>query len=204
MLRLMHVDEINELLLRLPMLVQAQEQRSPTFPGDAKAWLKSLEAAFSASRLYQAGSVAALRSGFVAAEHGQVPQGLEFRGRATRTRVVNAAASQALHRAADLAAGVVSDNQPRFAEAERLAAQIVAAAWSRQLIAAREDGDSNSQCLAALRHSLTSHSDLENGLIHLEGLVGPHDALVFLDRALTPYLSTTARATVESARLGTS
>ena len=103
MLRIMQAEEIAGLLLLLPGLVQQQQGRSPDFAPQALAWLNSLETVLAASRLYQTGGIAMLRSGLVAAEHGQVPAGLQFRGRPTRSRILNAAASEALQRAANVA-----------------------------------------------------------------------------------------------------
>jgi hypothetical protein len=184
MLRIASIEEIEALLLQLPDLIRLQERRSPEFADDTTAWLSSLENAFTANRLYQAAAVATLRSGLIAAEHGHLPDGLEFRGRPTRSRVMVALASHAIQRAVDLASTVVAENRPRLAESERVAQQIVAAVRSRESIPAREEGVTNTQYLRMLRRSLSASADLENAMVHLEGLVGPNDALVLLDRAL--------------------
>ena len=138
MLRIMQAEEIASLLLLLPDLVRQQELRSTDFVPNAGEWLNSLEGVFAASRLYQTGSIAMLRSGLVAVEQGHLPAGLQFRGHPTRSRVLNAVASQVLQRAAELASTLIAENQPRFAEAERVAQQIVATARSRGLIPVRE------------------------------------------------------------------
>ena len=188
MLRIMQVEEIAGLLLLLPNLVEQQQRRSTDFAPQARAWLNSLEEVFAASRLYQTGSIAMLRSGLIAAEQGQVPTGLQFRGRPTRSRVLNAAASEALQRAVNVASTLIAENQPRLAEAERVAHQIVTAAVSRGLTTGRAEGVSNTEYLRMLWRKLMTSPDLENGVVHLEGLVGPYDALILIDRALAPYL----------------
>lgn len=193
MLRLMHVEEIEGLLLGLPELVRRQERRAPEFTRLAGAWLDSLEGVFVANRLYQAGLIAALRSGIVAAEHGQAPAGLEFRSRPSRSRVLNAVASQALQRAAEVASAVIAEHRPRLAEAERVAQRIVAAALSRGLIGAPEAGVNTTEYLRMLRRSFAASGDVESAVVHLEGLVGPHDALALVDRALAPYLDAAPR-----------
>jgi hypothetical protein len=200
MLRIMHIEEIEGLLLLLPDLVRQQERRSTAFPPNAGAWLSSLEKVLAANRLYQAGNIATLRSGLVAAEQGQVPPGLQFRGRPNRSRVTYAVASQALQRAAEIASTLMAESRPRLAEAERVAQQIVAAALSRGLITTREEGVSHTQHLRMLRSSFVTSSDLESAVVHLEGLVGPHDALILLDRALTPHLDLTSLAIHSSLR----
>lgn len=188
MLRIAQVEEIKDLLLLLPDLVQQQGRRSPDFAQNAGAWLNSLEKVFTANRLYQAGKIAALRSGLVAAEQGQVPTGLEFRGLPSRSRILNAVASQALQHAAEVASALIAENRPRLAEAERIAHQIVAAVFSRGVIITRGEAGGNTQYLRMFRRSLVASSDLEIAAVHLEGLVGPHDALILFDRALAPRL----------------
>jgi hypothetical protein len=194
MLRIVHIEEIENLLLLLPILVQQQERRSADFAPNAREWLNSLEKAFAANRLYQAGYIATLRSGLVAVEQGQVPAGLEFRGRPSRSRTSSAVASQALQRAAEVTSTLIAENRLRLAEAERVAQQIVAIALSRGLIAARNEEVNNTQYLQMLRHSFVASSDLENAFVHLEGLVGPQDALILFDRALAPYGGITSLA----------
>ncbi len=184
MLRIASVEEIEALLLELPDLVRLQQDRSARFPERTSAWLVGLEDAFVANRLPQAGAIAALRSGLVAADQGLQPAGLEFRGRPTRSRMVVALASQAIQRAVAVAAPVVDENRPRLAEAERVAQQIVAAARARASIPAQARGTANADYLRVVRRSLTASEDLENAMVHLEGLVGAYDALILLDRAL--------------------
>lgn len=183
MLRLIQVEEIERLLLELPELVRLQERRSADFPARASAWLTSVEEVMSANRLYQAGLVAGVRSNLALADQGQIPTGLVYRGRPTRTRVMASAASEALQRSAEIVAAVMADNRPRIAEAERLAQQIIAVLRSHGLPPKPKELP-NEIYLRSLRSSLSQNSDLENVLIHLEGLVGPQDALVLLDRAL--------------------
>lgn len=187
MLRIVNIEEIERLLLQLPALVQQQEQRSANFASGAGTWLSALEKVLTANRLYQAGYIASLRSGLVAAEQGEVPAGLEFRGRSTRLRVLNAVASQALHRAVEVASTLIAENQSRLGEAERIAQQLVAVAFSRGLILARDKKMNDTQYLLSFKSHLVSNPDLENAVTHLEGLVGPYDALILLDRALAPH-----------------
>jgi hypothetical protein len=187
MLRITHVEEIEALLLLLPNLVRQQEHGSGTFAREAAEWLVLLENAFGANRLYQAGHVAMLRSDLAIAKTGQVPNDFEFRGLPSRSRVLNAVASRALQRAADLAGALVAENRPRLVEGERVAHQITAVALSRGLNLPPNPCASNTESLRAFRRNLGTSADLENAAAHLEGLVGPHDTLVLLDRAMSSH-----------------
>ncbi len=102
-------------------------------------------------------------------------------------KYLNAAASQALQRAAELASALIAENRPRLAEAERVVQQVVAVALSRELIAARDEAMTGTDYLVMVRKNLSASSDLDSAFVALEGLVGPTDALVLLDRALSPY-----------------
>jgi hypothetical protein len=187
MLRIVQIEEIEGLLFLLPDLVQQQQQRSPDFASNVSNWLSSLEEVFTSNRLYLAGNMAALRSGLVSVEQGQVPSGIEFRTRASRSRVVAAVASQALQRAAEMTSALLAENRSHLSEAEQIARQIVASAKSRGLITRQEPETSTTQYLQFLRRELGSNEDLENGFIMLEGLVGPQDTLVLIDQMLSSY-----------------
>jgi hypothetical protein len=191
MLRIPNIEEVENLLLQLPDLVQSQERRDASFPFKAEGWLGELENVLAANRLYQAGTIATLRSALVAAARGQVPTGLTFRGRASRSQVLHAVASESLRHASEVASALIGENRPRLAEAERVAHQIIAAALSHGVVSNRAGGVSNEQYIRSLRHELVTHGGLESAIVHLEGLAGPHDTLILLDRALAPYLELT-------------
>lgn len=186
MLHIRNVEEIEGFLLLLPDLVRQQASGSAAFAENVDSWLHSLEKVFEANRLYQAGNIAMLRSTIVAVKQGQLPRGIELQGRQTRSRVLKAVASEATQRGAEVASRVIEENRPRIEEATRFAQQIIAVALSRGLITKRGDGMNNTEYLRMIRRSFATISDLENVVVHLEGLVGPQDALVLLDRALTP------------------
>jgi hypothetical protein len=184
MLGIIQIEEIASLLLGVPALVRQQESRSFAFAESVSAWLESLETVLAANHLHHAGQVATARSGLISTRRGLVPQNLNFRGLPSRTRVLSAVASQALQTGSEIASAIITENRPRILDAERVAQQIVAVALARGIIPARPPGGGNTEFLRSLRRVLVSE-ELEAGTVHLEGLVGPHDALILLDRALT-------------------
>jgi hypothetical protein len=190
MLGIVHLEEIESLLLKLPLLAQQQEQRNSEFPARVRDWLAELEKVFVANRLHQAGGIAAIRSALIAADQGQVPADVKFRGRPTRSRVLNTVASQCLQQAAAMSTALAGEHRTRITEAERIARQVVAAAVSRNLVPCAPDQRDATHYLRSLRQSLASSNDLEAAIVHVEGLVGPNDLLVLLDRALAHHLRT--------------
>lgn len=73
MLRLVQIEEIESLMLLLPGLIKQQAQRSSDFVSKVSEWLTSMETALAANRIHQAGNIAAIRSGLVAAAQGHTP-----------------------------------------------------------------------------------------------------------------------------------
>lgn len=182
MLGIAQQEELERLLLGLPELVERQERRSTDFAASVGVWLKQLEHGFVAERLYQAAVIAALRSGLVAAEQGQVPVGYESLAGSSRARVAAAVASEGLRRATEVTAALLEEHRPRYLEGERVAQQIVAIAHSQGLIQddSEHQGGPHRQ---ALRRDLALDEGLERAMVHLEGLVGAGDTLILLERA---------------------
>lgn len=185
MLRLVQLEEIEGLLLALPGLVRLQERRSPDFVAAVAAWLGALEQAFAANRLPLSGEVAAIRSSLVTAEQGAIPSGVTFRGQPTKSRVLSALGSSSLQSAAALASGFAREQRPRFAEAEALTRQMIAVARHRSLVPAEPAGLAPTAYLRLVRQAMASSPELESAVVRVEGLVGPQDALILLDRGLT-------------------
>lgn len=184
MLRLPQLEELQRIMLEIPDLVRMQDLRAFDFAPRVLAWLQSLEKPLTATRQHQAGAIAALRSGLVAIDHGHLPSDLQLRVRATRSRVMAAAASQALQKAIQLVSPLVEDNAARFDEGAKLAQQIVALAAALGLMPRRDSSMTTQQYLGQIRAQLKQRGDLESGMVRLEGTVGSYDALALIDRAL--------------------
>ena len=185
-------------MLLVPKLVEAQQQRALDFPARVLAWLQNLEDLLSARRVSQVSGISAVRSALVAAQRGNFPAGSEVHGRLTRTRLLEGVASQSLQRGVQLLEDLIKVDRARFEEGAKIAQQIIAAGLSRGVIE-RRGGDR----INRTRQLLSTNNDLEAGCVHLEGLVGPVDALMLLDRALA---ATSAKGrpneTFESERQG--
>lgn len=183
MLRITHVEEIERLLLELPDLVRKQEQRDAFFPESAAAWLSRLEQTLVAKNLYQAATVAMLRSELVAAGQGQVPTNVAFKATASRRAIKSGVAAQAVQRASEVVSAIVQENRRRFAEGEEIAQQLVAVAVGRGIIVPPEPNMSPTEYFWDLRNRLI-HGEMESVVLRLEALVGPNDILILLSRAL--------------------
>lgn len=191
MLGIAHIEEITDLVLHVRTLIQLQEARSNQFAPSVAAWLKSLEGSLAQARLPQSSLVAALRSNLIAAQHGQIPRDIELSGRQTRARIIAATAAHVLDGATGVASSVLIENQKRLDDATRIAYQIIAIATSKGAVPARDSYTNTNQYLSHVRSALEGIDECEPGLVHLDALVGPYDALVTLDRAMQPFLRAT-------------
>lgn len=185
MLRITNLEEIQSLLLRIQYLVDLQERRDSDFVHEVKEWLSKLEKVIDNNRMPVAGNVAALRGLLISAERGVIPAGVEFHGRSTRRKIRDAAAAYVLRETGDLVSSVIQKDHERVAEAERLSQQLVAIAKAKGLIQERPSGENFTDMLKAIWRTLSDDSELSPGTINLEGLVGPNDALIVLDRTIT-------------------
>jgi hypothetical protein len=185
MLRIVNLEEIQGLLLRIPGLVDMMDQRDPDFVADVKQWLTTLEKALDSNRMPAAGNVAALRGLFISSEDGVIPSGIDFHGRPTKRKIRNATAALVLRGTGDLVSSVIQKDQERVSEAERLGRQLVALARAKQLIRQQPSGEDWKEMLKAIWRAMSDDPELSPGTTNLEGLVGPHDALIVLDRTIS-------------------
>lgn len=184
MLRLVNLEEIQNLRLHVPELVQILERHEPKFVDGVKAWLAQVEQALLNNRMPVAAEVATLRSVLIGAERGVMPPGLIFSGRTTPRKVKDAAAAEVLRKADEIVSNAIRTAAEQFAEGERLARQMMALAQHKGLLAAGATFGSPAARARALWDAMRSDPDLGPGTTHLAGLVGVYDALILLDRLL--------------------
>jgi hypothetical protein len=189
-LRIVNLEEIQGMLLRIPALVDLQERRAPNFAQDVKQWLSELEKVLDNNRMPVAGNVAALRGLLISTERGVIPAEVELHGRATKRKIQEATAAYVLRQTGDLLSGVIHKDYERVVEAERLIRQLVALAKARGLIQKFPPAKDNfTDILKATWRTLSTDPDLSPGAANVEGLIGPHDTLIVLDRIIASDVS---------------
>jgi hypothetical protein len=182
MLHLAQIEELQAHLLRVPSLINRYEAREAAFVDLTKAWLKQAEEIAAQNRLSVAAQIAGLRSSVIAAERRRsFPDQPVSRVHARRQR--DATAAEALQQAAQSLSEALRAPVSQFADAERLARQLLVAAAARGLlqgIASRE-GSGIHGLLSAMRID----PELGPPSTALIGLIGFADAHILLDRALS-------------------
>ena len=184
MLRIVNLEEIQSVLLLVPNLVSLHERRDAGFIAGVKNWLTALEKVLENNRMSAAGSVATLRDVLISAETGVITAGIEFHGRRTKKKVKEATASKVLHEAGDLISNVIRKDSERVTEAERMCRQLVALAMAKGLIRVPSEDRDHTEDLRVLWQALAADTEIGIGTRNMEGLVGPHDVLIVLDRTL--------------------
>jgi len=174
-MRLATLDQIDELRLGVPRIVDLYDNGDPRFAEDVKRWVCEGEAILTAGRLAAVASLAALRGTLIAADEGTVPAGVTFSGRVTPRKIRDAVAADVLRRADDLMVSTTSNAAAQIAEAERLVRQMLPVAMRKGLI-----GSSAASSWSLLE----SDPDLGAIATHVVGLAGRSDALILLGRAL--------------------
>ncbi len=185
MLHLVNLEEIQNLLLRIPRLVDSLEQRDPNFVQKVRQWLTVVEEVLVNNRMPLGGNIAALRGTLNATERGAFPPGLTFHGRPTARKIKEATGADVVRRAGELISNALQDDVSRIAEAERLSHQLLALGKSMGLIVGGINDSAPTQKLKDLWKTLSADPNIAPGAARLESLVGQNDALILLDRAIT-------------------
>lgn len=185
MLRIINLEEIQGMLLSISGLVDLHEQGRPDFVESLKQWLSKLEKVLDANRMPAAGNIAALRATLISAERGTIPAEIELHSRATGRRIREATAAFVLRQTSEIISSSIQKDSERVAEAERLARQLVTLAKAKGLIQGSLSGGSSMDKLRAVWHTMSADPTLSPGTLNAEGLVGPYDALIILDRIIS-------------------
>ena len=185
MLRIVNLEEIQNLLLRVSGIVELSEQRDLNFVSSVKKWLTELECALKNNHLPTSANIASLRGNIISAEQGNIPAGINFRGRATKRKIIEATASQSIGQAVDTVTCSIQKDVERVNEAERITRQLVSIAKSKGLITELPHGKNFAAMLRLIWQKMSADQVLSQGIVSVEGLVGPNDALLILDRTIT-------------------
>jgi hypothetical protein len=185
MLHIVNLEEIQNLLLRVSDIVELSEQRDLNFVSAVKKWLTELEGAIKNNHLPTSANIASLRGNIISAEQGNIPAGINFRGRATKRKILEATAGQSIGQAVNIVTCSIQKDVERVNEAERITRQLVAIAKSNGLITELPHGKNFAAMLRLLWQKMSADQVLSQGIVSVEGLVGPNDALLILDRTIT-------------------
>ncbi|TCV85905.1 hypothetical protein [Sulfurirhabdus autotrophica] len=191
MLRIVNIEEIQNMLSSISGLVDLQQRRDANFDDKVKLWLAKLEKMLERNRIMQVGEVATLRGLILSAENGITPPGIEIHGNSTKRKIIEAAVTFSLRQASSVVSTILQKEVDRISDAERMMRQIIAMAKSKGLIPEIPEASDHTEVLKFIWRTLSANPEIAPGTTNVEGLVGPHDALIILDRIIASDLQTT-------------
>jgi hypothetical protein len=171
------LETVERRLAEVTALVDMQEEQAERFPREVGAWLRQLEDELEKIGIGSS-EVAGLRSRLVSAARGLLPS-----DGVSRRRVTQATAATVLEQAQRHASLQLVPIAERRREAESMATRLIAVARAKGMID-QIDGRPRDEALRLVLGQLRADPDTANGAVHLEGLLGPFDVLIVLDRAL--------------------
>ncbi len=184
MLRIVNIEEIQNILSSISGLVDLQQRRDSNLDEQVKMWLAKLEKVLENNRIMQVGEVATLRGIIFSAEKGIIPPGVEVHGSSSKRKIVEAAVIFSLRQASSLVSDFLQKEVSRVSDAERMMRQLIAMAKAKGLIQQISNRNDNTEELKFVWRTLSSNPEIAPGTTNIEGLVGPHDALIVLDRII--------------------
>jgi hypothetical protein len=190
MLRIVNIEEIQNMLGSISGLVDMQQGLDPNFDEKVKLWLAKLERILESNRIIQVGEIATFRGLILSAENGIIPPGLEIQGRSSKRKIVEAAITFSLRQSSRLVSDFLQKEVDRVSDAERMMRQLLAVAKAKGLIPQISNGSDHTEALKYIWHTLSDDPEILPGTINVEGLVGPHDALIILDRIIASDIRT--------------
>lgn len=187
MLRVVNLEEIEQRLSGVPALVDLHQRRSAHLEGEVKEWLEKMEKTLENNRLSVVGQVSALRGELISSERSSHVNGNgNGNGKRITRKDRQATAIHLLRGAVDIVSSAIAKDQDRIEDARRLCRQLVAVAAAKGVIQPYLNGQADrTEVLRACWKALGDDNDLKPGVVNVEGVVGPHDALVLLDRIMT-------------------
>jgi len=185
MLHIAILEEIQNLLLRIPGIINCFEKRDPMFTDLVKEWLLQAEQILVNNRLSVAADVAVLRGVLINAERGVLPASITFTGEKTTRKIKTSVAADVLQKANELVSNAINVTEVQIAEGERLARQLVALAQRKGLIPANQNSNGHTEWLSAIWKAMYVDPELGPATTHLAGIVGIYDAMILIDRMIT-------------------
>jgi hypothetical protein len=190
MLRIINIEEIQNMQSSISGLIDMQQCHDPNFNDRVKLWLAKLEKILENNRIMQVGEIATLRGLILSAENGIVPPGIEIHGKSSRRKIVEAAVTFSLRQSSKLVSDLISIEVNRISDAERIMRQLLALAKAKGLNLQIPDNVNHTEVLRYIWRALSDDPEIAPGTVNVEGLVGPHDALIILDRMIASDLKT--------------
>jgi hypothetical protein len=183
-MRLMQLDEIEQLLLQVPRIAAMRDSQPAGYVARATIWMDLLLQALIAAGAPESARVDTLRGELVFARHTVARDAVDPPPEANRTRRLAIDTAFAMDEAAQLASALLNQQRPRFVDAEHRIRVLVAKVQSLGPVATTGRAASADQ-LAEFQRAIAARPDLDAEYREIEAILGPDDSRLLLTRALT-------------------
>lgn len=184
MLRILNIEELQNMLGKIPGLIRLFEQHESAFFESVKIWLGELEKVLENNRLQACSDIAIFKGTLISVERGLVPQGMTFAQRKSHKKVMDAVAVETLKKANELINNIINGPLAQINEAERLIRQIVPIGERKGIFQPIEGNTDRTAYLNLTWARMLNDPDLGNVCLHIKGLVSAQDILILLDRSM--------------------
>lgn len=184
MLGIIHLEEIQNLLFQVPRFVGMLEKKDIDAVLEIKAWLEKIEEALQNNRMPLVSMIAGLRGALISAEKGILLDHIMIHGRLNTQKIKQAVAADVIKNASEIVMEAIQRDKERVSKAEEICQQLIALARAKGLIAFPHNGMGHTESLKALWRIFSTDQDIAAATVSVEGLVGPNDSLIILDRML--------------------
>ncbi|HBI26460.1 MAG TPA: hypothetical protein DDY25_01865 [Peptococcaceae bacterium] len=183
-MRLLAVEEIQQIQSHLAVLTDLYEERSLSFADESKQWIIKLEDAFRNNKLPQVADLSSYRTLMISYERGFLPnQAVSGRYNSKRKQLA-AAIVTILTSVNSLVSETLKPFMAQLGEVERIMSQVLSVASAKGLLAGSPTG-THTQNMIHYWSRISEDNDLMPLCIHMSGLIHPQDILIVLDRTIT-------------------
>jgi hypothetical protein len=183
-MRMVQFDEIEQLLLQVPRIAELRDSQPAAYVARAAIWMDLLEQALLAAGVIEAERVDALRGELVFARHTVARDALDSPPQPKRTRKLAINTAFAMDEAAHIADNVLTEQRPRFREAERRLGVLMVKVKSLGFLEP-VSSDSRTIQLRESQRAIASRPELDAEYREIETILGPDDTRLLLTRTLT-------------------
>jgi hypothetical protein len=184
MLRIVNLEEIQSTLQGISRIIDLQAKRDSSFLEEVKQWLNIIETILINNKIPESGRIASLRGSIISAEIGVIPNGFTTRAHVTGSKLKNGVALDVIRQTSDILFTIIHKDMERLSEAERIMRQLISISQSKGLLQDTYHNLRSTEVLKLLWNKFSNDGDLAQGVVSIEGLVGPYDSLIILNRQL--------------------
>jgi hypothetical protein len=186
MLRLINLEEIKASFLKVSSIIDLLSEKDSNAIVKTKEWLLEIEKILTNNKIPEVGKIACARGSIISAEMGFVPAGFQV-DNVNKLKLRIFVALEVLKQSSNIVFEIIQKDIVRIEEAERIMRQVIAIAKSKGLLDDFPNPPLTTDILRSFWKKFALDNNLTQGVVSIEGLIGPYDSLIIFDRILALY-----------------